>query len=52
MALKAWLIGAPNWKQKPLEDSAEAFIQLENPTSVKLQQKVRLIEHSVLGVHG
>ena len=42
----------PNQKQKDPEDSADTFFQPPNSNSVSLQQEVRLIVYSVLGVHG
>ena len=39
-------------KQKHPEDSADMFFQPPNSNSVGLQQEVRLIVYSVLGVHG
>lgn len=39
-------------KQKHPEDSADTFFQPPNSNSVGLQQEVRLIVYSVLGVHG
>ena len=50
---EGWLTGTPNWKQKDPDDLADELTQPANPTSVGLQQKVRLVlvVHSVLGAH-